>query len=87
MDFYNGFNPLTLRQAVEPSARKINSDIDGESWADFISNNQFNINFWEQLNPMWLSHIFSHTQADIACGPTAHTVFLGSQTLNIAKLL
>ncbi len=77
MEFYNGFNRLTLRQAVEPSARKINSDIDGESWVDFISNNQFNIDFLEQLNPIRLTHIFNHTQEDIACGPNSHTVLFG----------
>jgi hypothetical protein len=77
IEYYNGFDALKLQQDIKSSVRQNNPDLDEETWSDFLNSNQFNIEFWEALDSLVLTHVFKYTQESIACGPSSHTVLFG----------
>jgi hypothetical protein len=79
MDFYNGFSATTLQTIVEPAARQLSPDLDGESWTEFLGGNQFDDDLWARVESVELTHLFNHTQEGMACGPVSHTVLFGAR--------
>ena len=77
-EFFNGFTAAELVAAVEPAARSLCPDLDGESVMEFLISNRLEDEVWLKASSTAMDRIIKHSSSGIACGPVAHTICFGS---------
>jgi hypothetical protein len=77
-EFFNGFSAAELAAAVEPAARSLCPDLDGESVMEFLISNRLEDELWQKMSSPAMDTLLKYSSSGIACGPVSHTAHFGA---------